>query len=80
MSRPIRFTLPVPEETLVPKWPDLRKLMKVLQKKIFDRQHRASELPSFNEDQPVFVTTREGTDPVPGKVAQETRNRSSDIL
>ena len=88
MGRQIRFTLPVTEEMLVPRWPNLKEFQKVdesfkqKQKKNFDCRHRAKELPSFDIDQPVFVATREGTGTtgtVPGRVVQETRSRSYEV-
>jgi len=78
MGRQIRSTRPTPEETLVPQWPDLKEFQKIdesfklKQNRNLNQRHRASKLPSFDVDQPVFVATREDTGTVPGRVIQET--------
>ena len=85
MGRQIRSTLPAPEQSLAPMWPNLEEFRKIdesfkqKQKKNYDRRHRAIDFPPYDKDQPVFITTREGTDPVPGTVVQETRNRSYQV-
>ena len=66
-------------------WPNLDKFRKIdesfkqKQKENYDHRHRAIDLPSYNKDQPVFITTREGTESVPGRVIQETRHRSYQV-
>ena len=63
MGRQIRSTLPISTKSLMPKWSDLNELCKVdqqfkqKQKKNYDRRHRTSVLPTFEEDEPVFVAT-----------------------
>ena len=46
------------------------------QKKNYDRRHRTSELPTFEEDEPVFVATDRDPVPVPGRIVHTTRDRS----
>ena len=85
MGRQIRSTLPAPEQSLAPMWPNLEEFRKIdvsfkqKQKKNYEQRHRATDLPPYDKDQPVFITTREGINSVPGRVMQETRNRSYQV-
>ena len=85
MGRQLRSTVPMSDTSLAPKWPNLDKFRKIdeqfklKQKRNFDRRHRVVELPNFGADDPVFVATRDGTDPVPGRIVQETRHRSYEV-
>ena len=85
MGRQICSTLPTPEDSLAPMWPNLEEFQKVDEsfkqkpKENYDCRHRAIDLPSYDKDQPVFITTREGTKSVLGRVIQETRYRSYQV-
>ena len=80
MGRQIRVTLPIPTKSLIPKWPDLQMFciideqFKQKQMKNVDRQHRAIELPTFSDDEPIFVATDRGSAPTPGRIVQTTRD------
>ena len=82
MGRQIRSTLPISTKSLMPKWPDLNEFCKINQhfkneqKKNYDRRHRTSELPTFEEDESVFVATDRDSVPVPGRIVHTTRDRS----
>ena len=75
MGRKICSTLPISTKSLMPKWPDLNEFCKVdqqfeqKQKKNYDRWHHTSELPTFEEDEPVFMTNDRDSVPVPGRIA-----------
>ena len=85
MGRQIRSTLPISTKSLTPRWPDLQTFrtvdeqFKQKQKKHFDRRHRATELPTFSDDEPVFVTTERGSASTPGRIVQMTRDRSYEV-
>ena len=76
MGRQIRSTLPISTKSLSPEWPDLQKFRKVdeqfkqKQKKNFDQRYCAIELPTFSDDEPVFITTERGIVPTPGRIVQ----------
>ena len=82
IGRQLRSTVPTSDTSLAPKWPNLDKFQevdegfKLKQKENFDRRHREVELPSFGVNNSVFVATRDGTDPIRGRIVQETRHRS----
>lgn len=85
MGRQIRSTLPISNKLLIPKWPDLQMFrmvdeqFKQKQKKNFDRRHRAIELPTFNDDEPVFVATGRDSTSTPGRIVQTSRDRSYEV-
>ena len=85
MGRQIRSTLPISTKSLTPRWPDLQTFrtvdeqFKQKQKKHFDRRHRATELPTFSDDEPVFVTTARGSASTPGRILQTPRDRSYEV-
>ena len=85
MGRQIRSTLPILIKSLMPKWSDLNEFCKVdqqfkqKQKKNYDKRHRTSELPTFEEDEPVFVATDRDSVPVPGRIVRSTGNRLYEI-
>ena len=41
--------------------------------------HRATELPTFSDDEPVFVTKERGSASTPGRIVQTTRDRSYEV-
>ena len=85
MGRQIRSTVPTFAKLFDPKWPDLQKFrasdeqFKQTQKRNFDKRHRAMNLPEFECDDPVFVATRPGTNPLPGTIVQTNRDRSYEV-
>ena len=66
----------------MPKCPDLtefhkvEKQLKISRKKNHDRRHYTSGLPTFEEDEPVFVATDRNYVPVPDRSVYTTRERS----
>ena len=85
MGRQIRSTVPMFAKLFDPKWPDLQKFrasdeqFKQTQKRNFDKRHRAMNLPEFECDDPVFVATRPGANPLPGTIVQTNRDRSYEV-
>ena len=49
------------------------------EQKNYDKRHHTSELPTFEEDEPVFVATDRNPVPVPGTIVHTIRDRSYEI-
>ena len=85
MGRQIHSTVPTSSKLLDPKWPDLKKFhtsdeqFKQTQTYNFDKRYRAMNLPEFECDDPVLVTTRPGTILSPGTIVQTNRDWSYDV-
>lgn len=67
MGRRLRSTVPVPPQTLKPKWPDLQAFrkkdasLKENQRKAYGARHRARELPTLEPGQRVWIRSAKTT-------------------
>jgi len=82
MGRQACSNLPTPTEGLKPEWPDLElfrsqdSAYKNKLKKRFDKRHRARDLPQWDDNDPVLMSSGRDLEAVPGTVVQQANERS----
>lgn len=82
MGRHLRTTVPQPEKSLVPRWPNLEEFKRadrqgrLKQEARFNRRHLARPLPFLSQGQEVWITT----DNIPGAVLRQAETPRSVLV
>ena len=85
IEKQIHSTVPMSAKLLDPKWLVFQNLhdsdeqFKQAQKRNFDKRHGEIDLSEFKNDDPVFVVTRAGTNPLPGTIVHSTTDWSYEV-
>ena len=85
MGRHLRSPVPMSEQVLTPKWPDLGEFRQVDDqykqklKKQFDRRHRVRELPVLDDNTPVYISSGSNTPTTPGSVVHTAGQRTYQV-